>query len=189
VTGTDGHNLLLWDLAAKDQTNLRYALDTPEGSIQSVAFSHDGTRLATISLGNLPLSSLSKDKNAFEKNREFGHLIRLWDLTAGDANRASQILPTPPGTILLNAKLAFSPDGRFLFAIQGVNVFAWTVRLDDLDAIARSAAGRDLTIVERNNFSLGPAEIAQPPVKLPRLPAPFRDVSSKQTAIDIPASE
>ena len=87
AAGSGGGSAYLWDLQS---SQISRVLGGHTHFLRSVAFSPDGTRLATANMGGKPM--------------------KLWELEDGEE------LITLPGEGFAFRGAAFSPDGRFLVA-------------------------------------------------------------------------
>jgi WD40 repeat protein/energy-coupling factor transporter ATP-binding protein EcfA2 len=113
----------VWDAVSG---NRLVALPGHTATVTDVAFSPDGSRLATAT--------------------EDG-TVRVWDPDGGDE------LVVLPGHDAVVGSVAFSPDGTRLASVAADGlVRVWTLRLDDLEAIARDSLTRDLTTDECRRY-------------------------------------
>ncbi|MFZ5909645.1 MAG: AAA family ATPase [Chloroflexota bacterium] len=122
VSNQDGV-ITLWDV---DSLNKIRTLVGHAGLVNRLAFSRDGTRLASAS---------------------FDRLAKVWDVSTGEE------LVSLYGNIGNVFGVSFSPDGNRL-ATAGADgtVRIYTLRLDDLVALARSRVTRTLTEEECRTF-------------------------------------
>ena len=102
------------------------ALDGHSGTVNGLAFTNDGTRLATA----------NGDGS-----------IRVWDTRTGQQQLELR------GHAGLVANVSFSPDGRWLasYGAEGT-VRVWALDLDELAEIARQRVTRNLTESECNRY-------------------------------------
>ena len=102
------------------------ALDGHSGTVNGLAFTNDGTRLATA----------NGDGS-----------IRVWDTHTGQQQLELR------GHAGLVANVSFSPDGRWLasYGAEGT-VRVWALDLDELAEIARQRVTRNLTDAECNRY-------------------------------------
>ena len=101
-----GNSVLIWDLSTSANTQV---LNGQEGNVQSVAYSHDGKRLATGGRGRT---------------------VRVWDATTGRLEGSYQ------GHASDFTCVRFSPDDHFVAASsKDSNVYVWRVREDMAETI------------------------------------------------------
>ncbi len=145
ATGSADKTARLWDLTAKDPAAAPIVLRGHEAEIHALAISPDGRWLATS----------SDDKTA-----------RLWDLTDKDPAAAPIVLR---GHEKKMRSLAISPDSRWLASISADRTARlWYLQADDLLKLASVTVGRNMTLVEWDQYFHG-----QPYRKtFPDLPGP-----------------
>ena len=119
------HYVRLWDMEAGNTSENAVTLRGYENvGIEDIALSSAGRWLAVLDRGSN---------------------IQLWDLTSNDPAASSIVLGT--GSLV---GMGFSQDGRWLFTVSRDGaVQEWHLRMDELLELARRAAGRNLTDVER----------------------------------------
>jgi WD40 repeat protein len=113
----------VWDIANGAKL---FELVGHTGSVTDIAFSPDGTRIATA----------SNDRTA-----------KVWDATTGT------LLLTLTGHTGQVHSLTFSPDGRRLTTVaEDHTLRVWALHLEDLVQIARSRLTRTLTLEECQQY-------------------------------------
>jgi WD40 repeat protein len=132
VTGSSDRTARLWDLKAADPAAQPVVLKGHEGSVRAVAFSSDNRWVVTGSGDNT---------------------ARLWDLKAADPTAQPLVLKGHEGVV--NA-VAFSPDGRWVVTgSEDKTARLWLLQIEDLLALARRTAGRNLSTDEWHTFLPG----------------------------------
>jgi WD40 repeat protein len=82
----------------------------------------------------------------------FDNTVRLWDLTAPDPAAASTLLLNSAGSV---EGVEISPDVHWLVTRSDAGVSLWTLDLEEQIALACSAAGRNLTAEEWEQYFSG----------------------------------
>jgi WD40 repeat protein len=145
----------LWDLTADDASIGPVVLRGHVGTTLATAFSPDGRWLATGGAVAMQDGSLIRDET-----------VRLWDLSSPSTQIDCVVLR---GYASRCAAVTFTADSHHLVTrCEDGEVRVWELRLDTLVELARSVAGRQLTVEERERYML------------PSISAPKRPVDSSR---------
>lgn len=134
AAGGQGSPPTLWDLLAPDIAASRRTAPVSGGLASAVAFSPDGRRLA-IGTGS---------------NNGGAGTLNFWDFHNPDPATSVITVRTPRAILTM----AWHPDGRLFTGGGGASVSVWETDLATLVRMARNAAGRDLSAVERARHGL-----------------------------------
>jgi tetratricopeptide (TPR) repeat protein len=126
--------LRVWELNGQLQQP-RATLRTEDAEMAPVAMSPDGRWLVGQS-----------DSGA----------VRLWDLSVAEPSASSIVLLTGVRGLGPPVSVSFTPNSRRLLLKSGETTGVWTLDPQDLAAIARRAAGRQLTLEELHRYGVAP---------------------------------